>query len=249
LLARGLAIVLVVVPTIGIAASFICGLDLVEKVGVALIVMAPGAPLALRRALGSGAEASFASTLQVVVVLLAAPVLPLWVIIGNAILGTKGIADPGSVAEQVFLAQLLPFAAGALVKRMAPIWGPWLGSMLGRAGAVLLIVAVTSIVVDLPYSVVATHPRPIIVALITTIAALIIGHLLGGKLPEVRHSIAVIGAMRNVGLALLIATINRTPPAVAVIIISYGIAAILIVTAYILWWMKSVRSLDVRQPR
>jgi hypothetical protein len=120
--------------------------------------------------------------------------------------------------------------------------------MLRRAGVVLLIVAVTSIVVDLPYSVVATHPRPIVVALITTIAALLVGHLLGGQLPEVRHSIAIIGAMRNVGLALLIATINRTPPTVAVIIISYGITAILIVTAYILWWTKVAPSLNVRQP-
>ena len=51
LLTRGLASVLVIVPMIGIAASFVCGLNLAEKVGVALIVMAPGAPLALRRAL------------------------------------------------------------------------------------------------------------------------------------------------------------------------------------------------------
>jgi predicted Na+-dependent transporter len=249
LLARGIASVLVIVPIIGIAASFVCGLDLTEKVAIALMMMAPGAPLALRRALGSGANASFAPTLQVVVVLLAVPALPLWVLIGNAILGTKGIADPGSVAEQVFLAQLLPLAVGALVRKAVPIRGPWAGRMLGHVGAVLLIVAITSIVVDLPYSVVATHPRPIVVALITTIAALIVGHLMGGQLPDARHSIAIIGAMRNVGLALLIATLNRTPPAVSVIIISYGIAAILIVTIYILWWTKVARGPVVRQPR
>ena len=115
---------------------------------------------------------------------------------------------------------------------------PQIGAMLGRAGAVLLIVAVTSIVVDLHYSVLATHPRPIVVAVVTTIAALFVGHLVGGPRPEVRHSIAITGAMRNVGLALLIATINRTPPAVEVIILSYGITAILIVTAYIPWWTK-----------
>ena len=71
LLTRGLGNVLVIVPTVGIAASFLFGLNLTEKVGVALIVMAPGAPLALRRALSSGADAGFATTLQVVVALLA----------------------------------------------------------------------------------------------------------------------------------------------------------------------------------
>jgi BASS family bile acid:Na+ symporter len=222
LLTRGLASVLVIVPMIGIAASFLFGLDLAEKVGVALIVMAPGAPLALRRALGSGADVGYATTLQVVAALLAMVVLPLWVIISNVVLGTHGVADAVSVAKQVFLAQLLPLVLGVLTKRMAPVRGPRIGTMLGRVGAVLLIVAVTSILVDVPYSILATHPWPIVVAVVATIAALLIGHLVSGPRPEIRHSIAIAGAMRNVGLALLIATINRTPPAVAVIILSYG---------------------------
>ena len=235
LLTRGLSSVLVIVPAIGVSVSFACDLSLAEKVGVALIVMAPGAPLALRRALASGADAAFATTLQIVVAFLAAVVLPLWVILGNTILGTHGIADAGSVAKQVLLAQLLPLVLGAFAKRMAPVRGPWIGTMLGRAGAVLLIVAITSIVVDLPYSVVATHPRPIVVAVATTIAALFLGHLVGGPRLEVRHAIAIAGAMRNVGLALLIATINRTPPVVEVIILSYGITAIVVVAVYIRW--------------
>ena len=235
LLTRGLSSVLVIVPAIGVSASFACGLNLAEKVGVALIVMAPGAPLALRRALASGADAGFATTLQIVVAFFAVAVLPLWVILGNTILGTHGIADAGSVAKQVLLAQLLPLVLGAFAKRVAPVRGPWIGTMLGRAGAVLLIVAITSIVVDLPYSVVATHPRPIVVAVATTIAALFLGHLVGGPRLEVRHAIAIAGAMRNVGLALLIATINRTPPVVEVIILSYGITAIVVVAVYIRW--------------
>jgi bile acid:Na+ symporter, BASS family len=238
LLIRGLASVLLIVPMIGIVASFACGLNVAEKVGVALIVMAPGAPLALRRALGSGADPGFATTLQIVTALLTAVVLPLWVVIGNAILDTRGIADAGSVARQVCTAQLLPLVLGALAKRVAPVRSSRIGTMLGRASAVLLIVAITSIMVDLQYSVLATYPRPIIVAVVTTIVALFIGHLVGGPRPEVRHSIAITGAMRNVGLALLIATINRTPPAVEAIILSYGITAILIVTVYILCWTK-----------
>jgi hypothetical protein len=159
--------------------------------------MAPGAPLALRRALSSGADVGFATTLQVVVALLAVVVLPLWVMIGNAILGTRGIADAGSVARQVTLAQILPLVLGVVARRMAPLRGPQIGIMLGRAGAVLLILAITSIMVDVPYSVLATHPRPIVVAAVTTTAALFIGHLLGGARPEVRHSLAIAGAQRR----------------------------------------------------
>jgi hypothetical protein len=38
-----------------------------------------------------------------------------------------------------------------------------------------------------------------------------------------------------VGLALLVSTSNRTPPTVEEVIISYWIAAFVIVTVYIMW--------------
>lgn len=233
LLIRGLVCVLVIVPMIGITASFAFGLSLPEKVGITLMVIAPGAPLALRRALGSGADAGFAPTLQIAVALLAVPVTPLWVMAGNSILGTHGIADVMAVAKQVFLAQLLPLALGAVVKRSAPIWGVWIGTTLGRAGALLLIVAIISQLVDLHYVILSARPLPVAVAVFTTGAALLVGHLLGGPSLEVRHSVAIAGALRNVGLALLIATTNHAPPAVQVVIVSYAITAIIIVSAYI----------------
>jgi predicted Na+-dependent transporter len=101
-LVKGLTSVAVIVPMIGIARSFAFGLDLAEKVGVTLIVIAPGAPLALRRALTSGADSDFAPILQIVLAVLAVPVVPVWVMIGNAILGTQGVSDVASVAKQVF---------------------------------------------------------------------------------------------------------------------------------------------------
>ena len=242
LLIRGLVSVLLIVPIVGIATSYAFGLDLVEKVGVVLMVIAPGAPLALRRALSSGADVGLAPTLQIVVAMLAVPAVPLWVIAANAILGTHGIADAGSVATQVFLAQLLPLGVGAVVATVAPVKGPRIGTALGRSAAILLIAALVSIIVDVRYSILATHRWPIAVAAVTTTAALSVGHLIGGPLPQIRHSIAIAGAMRNVGLALLIATINHMPPTVAVIIISYAITTILIVTAYI-WWLAHMTTL------
>ena len=248
-LIKGLIGVVVIVPMIGITLSFAFGLDLAEKVGVTLIVISPGAPLALRRALTSGGDSSFAPTLQIVLAVLAVPVVPLWVMIGNAILDTQGVTDVASVAKQVFLAQLLPLGLGAIVRRIAPVRGPWLGTWLGRAGAILLLLALASIIVNVRYSILATHPWPLAAAAITTLVALAFGHLLGGSSPQVRHSIAIAGAMRNVGLALLIATINRTPATVEVIIVSYAITAILLVTAYIRWWANIAVGSDIRRAR
>jgi BASS family bile acid:Na+ symporter len=197
-----------------------------------LIVIAPGAPLALRRVLIIGADVGFATTLQIVVAMLAMPVVPLWVLVANAILGTHGIAGAGAVATQIFLAQLLPLGLGMVVKWVAPVEGPWLGRLIGRSGAILLIAAIASIIVDVPYSIIETHFLPIAVAAITTAAALLVGNLIGGPTSRARHTIAIAGAMRNVGLALLIATINNMPPTVDLIIIIYALVTILIVTVY-----------------
>jgi predicted Na+-dependent transporter len=238
LLLRGLVHVLLIVPILGIATSRALNLNLLEQVGVVLIVIAPGAPLALRRALSTGVDVSFATTLQVVIAMLAVPVLPLWVVIANEILGTHGIADAGTVAKQLFLAQLLPLGLGVVVKWVAPVKGPWLGMVLGRSGAILLIAAIIVIIVDIPYSIIATHFWPIAVATITTAAALSVGYRIGGPAAQARQAIAITGAMRNVGLALLIATINNLPPAVDAIIIIYAIVTILMVTTYI-WWLGS----------
>jgi BASS family bile acid:Na+ symporter len=245
LLIRGLVSVLVIVPIVGIATTIAFRLTTAEQVGVTLMVIAPGAPLALRRALHSGGDASFAPTLQIAVAILAVPALPLWVLIGNWIVGTHGFVDAAAVARQVLLAQLLPLVLGAVVKRAAPGSGMWIGTALGRAGAILLIMVLISLAVNLHYSILVAHFWPIASAAITTLAAISAGHLLGGPLPEIRHAIAVGGAMRNVGLALLVATTNQTAPVVDVVILSYAITAIIIVSGYILWWTKP----DLRRSR
>jgi BASS family bile acid:Na+ symporter len=233
LLLRGLAAVVVIVPVIGIAASFAFGLSLPEKVGITLMVIAPGAPLALRRALGSGAAAGFAPTLQIVIAIVAVPAVPLWVEAANLILGTNGFVDPAAVARQVFLAQLLPLGLGAVVRRAAPIWGTRIGVALGRAGAVLLIVTLVAQIVNYNQLILATRAPPVISAAFITIVALWVGHLIGGGSHQVRHSMAIASSLRNVGLALLIATGNHTPPTVDLVIVGYALTAIVIVSLYI----------------
>jgi len=234
LLIRALIGVLLVVPAVGFATAFAFGLTLPEKVGVALMAIAPGAPLALRRALSSGADVYFAPTLQISVAILALPAMPLWVLIGNWLLGTHGFVDVIAVGKQICLAQLLPLALGAAVKRIAPRMGDRIGTTVGQVGAVLLLLAIVSQVVDLHSIILAARLWPMAAAAVTTLAALYAGHVLAGPSPAARQAAAIAGALRNVGLALLVAAVNRTPPVVQEVIVSYWIAAFVIVTIYIL---------------
>src|SRR6516164_2305941 len=67
----GLLNALLIVPILGIATGCALRLNLPEMVGIVLFVIAPGAPLALRRVLIIGADVGFATTLQFVVAILA----------------------------------------------------------------------------------------------------------------------------------------------------------------------------------
>jgi predicted Na+-dependent transporter len=243
-LLRGILTAIVVVPAIGIVASFAAGLSLPEKVGIVLIAVAPGAPLALRRALGSGAHAGFAPTLQIAIALLAVPAVPSWVMVGNLIFGTQGNADPAAVARQVLLAQLLPLTLGAAMKRAAPVWADRAGAVLSRAGAVLLLAAIVFQIVDLHRLILSMQLWPVTVAAATTIAALSAGHLMGRGSPKIGHSIAVASALRNIGLAMLIATANQAPPLVEVTIVTYALTAIVVVSAYIVVWNRRFAGLE-----
>jgi BASS family bile acid:Na+ symporter len=249
LLARGLISVLAIVPMTGIATTFAFGLTLPEKVGVTLMAISPGAPLALRRALASGGDAGFASTLQVAVVILAIPAVPMWVVFGNFVFGTNGYVDPLAIARQVSLAQLLPLVSGAFVKSVAPVGSARVGTVLGRIGTMLLIAAVASVLVDVHYSILLTHFWPIASAAVTTVIAISVGHLLGGPKRETRQAIATAGALRNVGVALLVPITDRVPPVVDVVIISYAITAIIFVTGYIVLYRRVSRPVYPDQVR
>jgi BASS family bile acid:Na+ symporter len=62
---------------------------------------------------------------------------------------------------------------------------------------------------------------------------LAIGHALGGPAPETRTAVAISSALRNPGLALLVATGNRAPAEVSATIFAYLIWAAATVTVYI----------------
>jgi len=68
-----------------------------------------------------------------------------------------------------------------------------------------------------------------------TVAALAIGHLLGGPDPATRTAVAISSALRNPGLALLVATLNAAPPTITGVVLAYVLVSALLIVPYIAW--------------
>ena len=209
--------------------------------GIILMAISPGAPVALRRALDAGGDRRFAPALHLAIVLLAVVTVPASVLILDWIFSAEFAVTPFDIGRQVFFAQLLPLALGATLRAWRPALAERIEPRAGRLGNLLLVALGVMALVDLPSILRAIGWIPTVAGFGMTIVALAVGAAFAGRDAEVRPAAAVAAAMRNPGLALLIATLNRAPAAVTEAIIGYAIGLAIAIVLY-LQWRKRVAS-------
>lgn len=232
---RGVLAVLVVVPALALLVANALGLSPLAQIGVMLMAIAPGAPVALRRSLDASGRAAFGPGLQICVALLAVLSMPLSIAALNHLYGANASVSPAEVMRQVFVAQLLPLGLGVALRRVLAAAAmrsePW----VTRAGTVLLVLTLVLGLVSLGEATMRAGLPVLAAAALATAAALGAGHLLGGPAPDTRTAVAMISAARNAGLALLVATLNDAPREVTSTILAYLVVSALVITPYAVW--------------
>ena len=201
--------VVVPVPALAVLALKVFALKGPVAVGIMLMAISPGAPVALRRALDAGGNRAFAPALHLAIVMTAVLTVPASVAVLDWIFAADFTVTPFDIGRQVFLAQLLPMALGATLRAFLPALAAKLEAPLGRVGNALLLLLAIAVVVDLPSIIAAVGWVPTIAGVAMTVCALAVGAAFAWRDAEVRPAAAVAAAMRNPGLALVIATVNR----------------------------------------
>ncbi|MGY4829105.1 bile acid:sodium symporter family protein [Sphaerotilaceae bacterium SBD11-9] len=235
LVARALFAVLVAVPVLAVLVVRSLDLPRSVQVGIVLMAMSPGAPMALRRSIGAGGHRAFAPALQILVSLLAVVSMPLWVAALAALYAGDATVAPQDVALQVFKAQLLPLGLGMLVRRFAPGWAAWVEPRLGRLAGLLLAALLLLVLVDVMPVLAGASWRVVAAIVLVTLLALGTGHLLGGSAGPTRTATAICSAARNPGLALLVATQNAASQAGIATVLVYLVVSALVIVPYITW--------------
>jgi bile acid:Na+ symporter, BASS family len=238
---RGLFSVLVAVPVLAVVIARAFDLSRAAEIGIVLMAISPGAPVALRRSLAAGAHAAFAPGLQISVALLAVASMPLWIAALNEFYAGHARIDPRDVMRQVFIAQLLPLGVGIALRHFGATLAARIEPAVRRAGTVLLIVAVVLVLAELWQPLYEAGAATIAAMVLTTAAALAAGHLLGGPAPTTRTAVAITSAARNPGLALLVATVNAAPPAIIATVLAYVLVSLLTITPYAAWRHRAAR--------
>jgi BASS family bile acid:Na+ symporter len=240
-LAFALFAVMVPVPAAALLAVQLFGLRGVVAAGILLMAISPGAPVALRRAIEAGGGAPFAPGLHVAILALAIVTVPASLALLSGIFGKSFSVSPLDIARQVFLAQLLPLGLGTALRAWRLAAAERVEARLARVLPPALIATVALLVVALWPSLAEVGWAPFLAGIGLTACALAIGAACAWRDPVARPVAAVAAAMRNPGLALLIATVNHMPPGVMAAALGYVLGALPVITAFLLWRARRAR--------
>ncbi len=226
-------IALVAVPIVTLLLAKALDLRSAALVGILLVGISPGAPLALRKSRESGGEAGFATVLQVTVALLSIVAVPAWIIILGALYGKDAGISVVILAKQVFIAQILPLACGIALVVKTPAFAKRIASPLLRASGILMLVLVLLIVSQVWRALLVVPAHAVIASVCITAAAIAMGHWACGPARETRTAGAVICALRNPGIALLVASANDLPAGSKIIILAHVLITAILLVAYL----------------
>ena len=208
-LVRALLAMNLVVPII--AASVASAFDLKQAVKVALVAMAiaPVPPILPGTQLKSGARASYVYGLLVAVSLTAIVTIPLTIAVLAWLFGRElriGFAD---LAKPIGVTIFLPLVAGLTFRSLAPAFAERAAPWVSRLGTALLVAGFVPFVVPVWPVIVALVGNGTILAIAAVVvAAIAVGHGLGGPDPGERTALGIASAMRHPGVALTIARVN-----------------------------------------
>lgn len=235
LVARALFAVLIAVPAVALAVVRLLDLPRMADIGIVLMAISPGAPVALRRSLDAGGHRAFAPALQITVALLAVVSMPLSIAALDVVYAGDASISPLALARQVFIAQLMPLSLGMLLRHATPGLAERLRPLLERVAKVLLMLLILLALIDAGNAVLGAGLRIAVAIVVVTASALALGHLLGGPEPATRTAVAITSAARNPGLALLVATLNEASPEVGRTVLAYLLVSALTIVPYVKW--------------
>lgn len=160
------------------------------------------------RRLKLGANPRYVYSLAVIAALIAIVTVPVSVAAVSALVHRDVSVSPGQVASVITLGFLAPLLAGMVARYLWPTLAERIGEpLITTAGIVLLILGLLIVAVNF-FAIVGIGLPALMLMVVMTLAALAIGHVLGGSSPNDRTTLALACATRSPALGLLVASLT-----------------------------------------
>jgi bile acid:Na+ symporter, BASS family len=234
LLVRAIVSMQLLTPLIAVGMAATLPLHPGVKIALVLLSLSPVPPALPGKELKVGGNRPFAISLLVLSALLSIAVIPASLSVLNDVTSyTLGIR-PMIVARLIAESVLLPLAAGMIVGAINAELGLRISPVVAKVATGLLILGILPpLIVALPAMGMLLGDGTLVVCAALCVAALLIGHLLGGPDRGDRTVLALSTAMRHPAMAIALAKANfADEPLVVPAILLYLLVAVVIRVPY-----------------
>jgi BASS family bile acid:Na+ symporter len=236
LLLRSVLAALVLVPAV--SALLVMALGAVEPVAIALVLLAvsPAAPLMRKKAAKVSGDDDYAPSLQLVLASLAVVTVPISLDLLSALFPAHHAqVSPWAVASQVGRAQIIPLLAGMALRYALPTWADKLAAPLGKVAGLLLAAIAVLVILAQGKLLLIVGVGGYVAVVLAAVAAILLGHLLGGPLSSTRSALAIACAVRNPGIALLVVQLNFPGRGAGAVVLTYVLVSAILLAIYGKW--------------
>jgi bile acid:Na+ symporter, BASS family len=235
----GLAVNLAAVPALAWAIA--AGLDLTPGIAAGLLLCAatPGGPIGTLLVLHARGDLALSVSLVVVMTLISTTTTPLTLgLLGVVPTGATHPLGFGAIAQTIALYQLLPLLVGMTVRRVSPRVADKALPLASRASKLAFGVVFVGLTVLQGHRVLDLGLVSLVAVELLVLVSLGLGGLLPPGSASVRAAVSLNTGVRNLALALLLATVWFDDADTLLTTMVYGLLMLLTGIPMSIWWRR-----------
>jgi len=233
LVARVLLAVLVLVPAAALFVMLLLHPDPTLRIGLAIIVACPPAPLMVSSAPRKGASAVLMAPLYLGLSAFAIVTVPAVLFVLSELLGFNPQVHIGAMVWMLARTNILPIGLGIAIRGVAPALAARLGPAFGRIGMAVVGLVVVLVLVRFYPALRDMDAWSYLVVGLISAAALAIGHFAGPADPRERASLAIVCGVRHPALTLAIAGATMSEATAVPVLVPSILSFIVMGTIYL----------------
>jgi BASS family bile acid:Na+ symporter len=237
LFVRSLAAMYVLVPIAGFLLVQLWPQGGGVHAAVLVLAVSAGAPLLPRRKALAGSH--YLYSLLVTSTLLAIVTVPLWLAALSAYYKVEEPISMAGAALVIGKTVLLPLLLGMGLNMIFPKWTARIADRVTSAAGIVLLLSLGALLVLRWRVFLEVGWQGLSALLALSIAALAIGHWMGGPEPQDRTALAVICSTRHIGIALAVA-VTLGDKKIPVLVVAYVLMALGVSVLYARWRTRNV---------
>ncbi len=244
---RSLVSMFVAMPLFVLLMTSVVSFNRAVLVALIALSISPIPPLLPKKVTKSTGLASYGLGLMVTAASLSIALIPLATYLLGKYFHRPFAMGPGAVAKLIVPSVLIPIAAGVLLRNLAPAIAKRIGHPLARTAGIMLVLGVICILAFAAPAVWSLVGNGTILAFVAFIfVGLAAGHLLGGRDPDERITLALCTACRHPALAVAIAGANIPEEHhVFAAVLLYVLLNVVLTIPYVAWQRKKVHTLQI----